>query len=134
MTLAAQQTMDTLSPAMTAKGLQVALNILDKWGCAPEQEWNILGMKRSTYYRYREGGGKPRLSRDQVERISYILNIHAALRVVFDNPENIYGFMSMANNNPFFNGRTALAVISTGNFGALYEVFKRIDALRGGGL
>jgi uncharacterized protein (DUF2384 family) len=134
MTLASEQTTDTLSPAVASKGLQAVLTILDKWGCAPEQEWNILGMKRSTYYRCREGGDKPRLSRDQAERISYILNIHAALRVVFDNPENVYGFMSMDNNNPFFNGRTPMALISSGNFGALYEVFKRIDALRGGGL
>ena len=91
-------------------------------------------MKKSTYYKNRESVDTARLSGDQVERISYILNIHAALRIVFDNPENVYGFMSMPNNNSYFNGRTPLTVISTGNFGALYETFKRVDALRGGGL
>lgn len=134
MTLAAQQAIPAPSQDMVSKSLRAALNILDKWGCSPEQAWNILGMKRSTYYRYREAGVKPRLSRDQVERASYILNIHAALRLVFDNPENVYGFMSMENHNPYFNGRSPLSIIASGNFGSLYEVFRRIDSLRGGGL
>ena len=134
MSLAAQKPIVFPSQDVVSRGLQAALNILDKWGCSPEQAWNILGMKRSTYYRYREAGVKPRLSRDQAERISYILNIHAALRIVFDNPDNVYGFMSMDNNNPYFNGRSPLSIISSGNFGSLYEVFKRVDSLRGGGL
>ena len=91
-------------------------------------------MKRSTFYKYREGGDRPQLTGDQLERISYILNIHAALRVLFDNPENVYGFMSMENHNPYFNGRSPLDIIATGNFGALYETARRIDALRGAGL
>lgn len=60
-----------------------------------------------------------------------MLNIHSALRVIFDNPENLYGFMAMANHNPFFQGRTPLEVMSQGDFVSLYETFKRIDALRG---
>jgi hypothetical protein len=132
--LAAQQKLQTPSPEKAGRGLKAALNILDKWGCSAEQAWNILGMKRSTFYKYREGGDRPQLTGDQLERISYILNMHAALRVVFDNPENVYGFMSMENHNPYFNGRSPLDLIATGNFGALYETARRIDALRGAGL
>jgi hypothetical protein len=40
--------------------------------------------------------------------------------------------MAMKNNNPYFNGNSPLALISTGKFGTLYEVFKRIDAMRNG--
>lgn len=127
-----QQESPDFSPVVLAKGLQVALNILDKWGCTPEQQWHILGVNRSTYYRYRDGIDNPQLSHDQAERISYILNMHAALRMAFDNPENVYGFMSMENNNPFFNGRTPINIISSGDFGALYEVFKRVEALNTG--
>lgn len=129
---AVQQT--TLPPNANAIGLKAAMNILDKWGCSPEQEWLILGMKKSSYYNYREQPASARLSEDQLERMSYILNMHQALRIVFDNPENVYGFMRMKNNNPFFNGRSPLELIATGNFGTLYEVFKRIDALRGAGI
>jgi hypothetical protein len=71
------------------------------------------------------------LDRDQLTRISFVLNIHAALRVIFDNPDNVYGFMRMANHNEFFNGRSPLEVMSTGDMVAVYEAFRRIDALRG---
>ncbi len=123
-----------LSSKANTVGLKTAMNILDKWGCSPEQEWQILGMKKSSYYKNRENPDSARISNDQLERISYILNMHQSLRVVFDNPENVYGFMGMKNHNPFFNGRSPLELLSSGRFGTLYEVFKRVDALRGGGL
>ena len=40
--------------------------------------------------------------------------------------------MALPNHNPYFNGNSPLAIISCGQFAALYETFKRIDALRGG--
>ncbi|MBX2808487.1 MAG: MbcA/ParS/Xre antitoxin family protein [Cellvibrionaceae bacterium] len=127
------QALNPITPQMGIKGLRAAFTILDKWTSSPEQQWRILGMKKSTYYKNRDSADKARLSADQLERISYILNIHAALRIVFDNPKNTYGFMAMCNQGPYFNGRAPLDVISSGNFGALYETCKRVDALRSGG-
>ncbi len=112
--------------------LKAVLNILDKWGCTAEQKFTILGLSRTTFYRIAKAPEKASLSQDQIERISYILNIHQALRMTFSNTENIYGYMSMANNNPFFNGKSPLSIITSGGFAALYEAYKRIDALRGG--
>lgn len=40
------------------------------------------------------------LSQDQVMRLSLLMNIHGAIRLRFSNPENVYGFMSMMNQNP----------------------------------
>lgn len=107
-------------------------NILSKWGCSAPQKHAILGIPRSSYHRYQSDPTKASLNSDQLERLSYIANIHQALRIVFSNPDNVYGFMNMQNNNPYFNGRTPLSIIATGNFGALYEVFKRIDSMRSG--
>ena len=107
---------------------------MDKWGCSPDKAWHILGKKKSTYYKNKDKAHTPKLSGDQIERISYILNIHADLRVVFDNPKNVYEFMSMQNFNPFFSGSAPLEIIASGHFGELYETFKQIDSLRGGGL
>ena len=114
-------------------GLKAVFNILDKWGCNREQILNILQISRSAYHKYRADPTSAKLNNDQLERLSYLLNIHAALRIVFDNPDNVYGFMSMPNQNPFFNGAAPLEIIASGNFGALYETHSRIDALRGGG-
>jgi hypothetical protein len=107
-------------------------NILDRWGCSTTQKQAILSLSKSTFHRYQKDPGSVSLNSDQLERLSYLANIHQALRIVFSNPDNVYGFMKMVNNNPYFNGRTPLSIISTGNFGALYEVFKRVDSMRSG--
>lgn len=117
---------------MGVSGLRAALNILDKWGCTADQGQAILRLPKATYYKYRNDPEGARLDKDQLTRISYLLNMHQALRIIFENPENVYGFMSKQNHNPYFHGRAPLEVIETGDFGALYETFKRIDTLRGG--
>ena len=132
MTQSAQATQKPTA-SMTASGFKAALKIFDKWGCGAEQAQKILGLNRATYFKYKKAPEAVNLSQDQLERLSYVINIHAALRVVFDNPENVYGFIKMPNHNPYFNGKTPLELISTGHFANLYEVYKRIDALRGAG-
>lgn len=117
---------------MGSAGLKAVLNILEKWGCSAEQAMAILRLPRATFYKYRNDPSQARLDRDQLTRLSYLLNMHQALRIVFENRENVYGFMSKKNHNPYFHGRTPLEVIESGDFGALYETYKRIDTLRGG--
>ena len=119
--------------AAAAVGLKAAVRILEKWRASGEQGEAILRVSHSTYARARRGDlAAIKLDSDQLTRISYVLNIHAALRMIFDNPDNLYGFVNMVNHNPFFNGRTPLAIMGTGDFAALYETYKRIDSLRGG--
>ncbi len=117
----------------SAAGLRTAVAILDRWGATGEQGEAILRVSHSTYARAKRKDGLPSISldRDQLTRVSFVLNIHAALRVIFDNPDNVYGFMRMANDNAFFFGRSPLEVMSTGDIVAVYETFRRIDVLRG---
>ncbi|MBD1553503.1 antitoxin Xre-like helix-turn-helix domain-containing protein [Pseudomonas typographi] len=114
-------------------GLRAALRTLDKWKTSSEQACRILRISRSTYTRAKQSDGEwsVGLDMDQMQRVSFVLNIHAALRTVFDNPDNVYGFPSMANHNDFFNGRKPLDIMAQGDFISLYETFRRIDALRG---
>lgn len=114
-------------------GLRAALGILEKWQASSDQACRVLRISRSTFTRAKQGdtGWSVNLDSDQMQRISFVLNIHAALRLVFDNPENVYGFPAMANDNSFFNGRTPLEVMSQGDMISLYETYRRIDVLRG---
>ncbi|MBA1202725.1 hypothetical protein G7009_13340 [Pseudomonas capeferrum] len=114
-------------------GLRAALRILDKWQATSDQACRILRISRSTYTRARQDDTdwSVGLDQDQMQRVSFVLNIHAALRTVFDNPENVYGFASMSNDNEFFNGRKPLDIMAQGDMVSLYETFRRIDALRG---
>lgn len=120
-------------------GLRAAVAVLDKWQASGEQACRILRISRSTHVRARQ----PRaaqgqvdwtvsLDADQLQRVSLVLNMHSALRLVFDNPENLYGFAKLPNHNEFFNGRAPLEVMAQGDMISLYETFKRLDALRGG--
>jgi hypothetical protein len=121
------------SKEQCVSGLRAALRILDKWDASSEQACRILRISRSTYTRAKQTGAEwsVALDMDQMHRISFVLNIHAALRTVFDNPENVYGFPSMDNDNEFFNGRKPLDIMAQGDIVSLYETFRRIDALRG---
>jgi len=123
---------DSGPASMSVAGLKAAFNILEQWGCNKTQQQAILSLPRATYYKYRQNPESAQLSHDHLERISYLLNIHASLGMVFENPENRYGFMKMKNHNAYFNGKAPLDIISGGSFASLYETFKRIDALRGG--
>lgn len=121
------------SKSQCVAGLRAALNILDKWKASCEQACRVLRISRSTYNRARQRDSEwaVGLDFDQMQRISIVLNIYAALRLVFDNPENVYGFPSLKNHNEFFNGRAPLDVMAQGDMISLYETFRRIDALRG---
>ncbi|MEE3156623.1 MAG: antitoxin Xre-like helix-turn-helix domain-containing protein [Pseudomonadota bacterium] len=125
----------TTAPAAAKKdmalvGLRTALNILTKWKTTTEQAGNILRVSRSTISRARTDKAVS-LDEDQLKRVSLVLNIHSALRMLFDNPANVYGFMQMENHNEFFNGRSPMDVVQGGDMIALYETFRRIDSLRG---
>ena len=108
--------------------LLTALKILQKWKASTDQMSSILRVSRSTISRIQQGNGV-KLDCDQLGRVSIVLNCHASLRLVFDSPENIYGFMGLNNHNDFFNGRTPLEIMAQGDFMSLLETYKRIDAL-----
>ncbi|WP_077047001.1 antitoxin Xre-like helix-turn-helix domain-containing protein [Pseudomonas sp. KK4] len=115
-------------------GLRAAVGVLEKWNASSDQACRILRISRSTYTRarQRDQDWAVALDADQMQRISFVLNIHATLRLIFDNPQNVYGFVAMANDNEFFNGRSPLEIMAQGDMISLYETFRRIDALRGG--
>ncbi|MDZ5602709.1 antitoxin Xre-like helix-turn-helix domain-containing protein [Pseudomonas sp. RP23018S] len=114
-----------------AIALRAAVNILEKWQASPRQIESILRISRSTCSRAKDPQRAVSLDDDQLARTSLVLNIHASLRTLFDNPDNVYGFARMANDNLFFAGRTPLQVMAEGSFIHLYETFRHIDGLRG---
>lgn len=120
------------SKKQCATGLRAALDILDKWQASREQACGVLRISLSTCIRSQidDPASSVALDLDQMQRISIVLNMHAALRRVFDNPENVYGFPAMVNEDDFFNGRAPIEIMAQGDMTSLYETFRRIDALR----
>jgi uncharacterized protein (DUF2384 family) len=108
---------------------RLADNIMNKWGCSNNEKQAILGLTHSSYHRFQKNNDSAKLSSEQLERISYLANIHESLTMLFSNTENVYGFMSMKNDNPYFKGRSPLSLVSNGSTDTLHEVFKRIGAM-----
>ena len=108
---------------------KLAINILQKWGCTTDEKQAILGLTHTSYQHFQKDDDRAKLSNDQLERISYVANIHQSLRIVFSNPKNIYGFMNMKNDNPYFNCRSPISLILNGSTETLNEVFKQINAM-----
>ncbi|MDK1287428.1 hypothetical protein [Pseudoalteromonas umbrosa] len=98
------------------QALSLALNILDKWGCSSKQKEQILAIKIK---QIEAGFVDIKLSDEQLIRCSHVANIHAILRAKFTNPRNIYGFMSMKNNNPLFKGKSPISHIESGHLNEL---------------
>ncbi|ATG72885.1 hypothetical protein AN401_02610 [Zobellella denitrificans] len=116
-----------------SKALPVVFRILDKWGCDSKEQLALLGIhSRSTLNKYKAAHGGLRLSPDTLERMSYILNIHKSLRILFSAEDSVYGWVRKPNQHPFFAGRSAMDVMMGGKVADLYEVSKRLSAWRGG--
>lgn len=114
---------------MTASGLNAAFAILRKWECSIQEQISILSISKSSYYKYRRTPSSAHLSSEQIERVSIILNLHSYLRTLFENPENVYGFMQMPNKNRPFEGQTPLAYIGDGSLSSLKNTAQHLGGL-----
>lgn len=119
-----------LSKHQSSTALRVALRIIQGWQATPAQACRILRISPSTFRRVSlDMSEGHRLDLDQQQRIALVLGIHASLRSTFENPANVQVFPSLINNNPFFNGRSPLAVMANGDLISLYETYKRVEHL-----
>ncbi len=111
-------------------GLRAALRILEQWHLAPQDKAAILSISPRIVSLL-----EPvfELRTEQLERISHVLNIHAALRELFQNPENVSNYMTAINHNPPFNGITPLAMIRSGQIDALKKIVDHLENLKNGG-
>lgn len=112
--------------------LRTLFRIADAWGLSNKQQMTLLGNPpRSTFYRWKQGENVV-LSRDTLERISYLFGIYSALQVVLPKPESADAWIKKPNSASIFGGRSALDRMLSGQVGDLYLVRQYLDAQRGG--
>ena len=108
---------------------RAALNLFGKWSVTDDQAATLLDMPVRSYRRWRaEGPG--RISRDGRARLSNLLGIHKALRIIFSEPQRGYGWVRAANRA--FAGASALDVMLGGELTDIMRVRRYLDAERGG--
>lgn len=112
-------------------GLRTFFQIMEAWAAAPDTAMAMLGVPRATYYKWKRNPDSARLSRDQLERVSYVLGIYKALQILLPSPGNANSWVSRPNDSSVFGGRPPIEIMSQGQVADLYRVRQFLDAERG---
>lgn len=111
--------------------LRAFFRIAQAWKLSAEQERTLLGApSRATLFRWKKGESAA-LSTDTVTRISYVLGIYKALRLLFADAAQADGWIHRPNKAPPFGGRSALERMLGGQMVDLWDVRMYLDAQRG---
>lgn len=112
-------------------GLRAFARIAELWDLSIDQQLTLLGISsRSTYFKWRKES-QPRLPRDTLERLSYLLGIYKALQLLLPEAAAADAWLHKANTAPLFEGKPALERMLSGNVADLYLVRQYLDAQRG---
>ena len=114
-----------------AIALKAFFGITHKWELSSEHERILLGsVLRATFYRWKQQlNGE--LGADILERISYILGIYKALRILLPSEKAAHAWIHKNNAAALFGGHTALEKLLQGRVIDLADVRRYLDAERG---
>lgn len=107
---------------------RAVLNLFRLWGVSDEQAALLLDLPLRTYRRWK--AGEPgRIGRDGKARLSNLMGIHKALRIIFADQQRGYAWIKAPNTA--FGGESSLEVMLGGELTDLMRVRRYLDAERG---
>jgi hypothetical protein len=114
-----------------AAGMRTFVAIADEWQLPVAARCTLLGgIGPSTYHKWRSGDlGLP--TRDQLERLSLLLGIYKALRLLFTDETTGVRWLKAANREPDFAGQSPMERMTRGSIEDLYAVRRYLDGWRG---
>src|ERR1700730_9567420 len=110
-------------PMQAGAGLRTFTRIAEQWKISGRDAMALLGVdSRSTYYellkRARESKEVKGLSRDQLDRLSYLLGVYEAVRVLFSHSqESRDAWVTRTNTAALFGGRSPIEIMRSGMIG-----------------
>ena len=116
--------------AMGGPGLRAFANIAEAWGLTVNEQLQLLGIARSTFFKWRREHS-PRVPRDTLERLSYLLGIYKALQILLPDAKAADEWVRKPNSAAPFGGRSALERMLSGQVADLYVVREYLDSQRG---
>ena len=136
MTQAALQLVDTLptevsdvaiTDAEVAAMFRAVVNLFRLWGITDAEAATLLDLPVRTFARWK-AGDIGRIGRDGKARLSNLMGIHKALRLIFREPQRAYAWVKAPNDA--FDGKRALDVMLGGDLIDLMRVRRYLDAER----
>jgi hypothetical protein len=114
-----------------AAALTAFFNITAAWHLGAEEERILLGAPpRSTFFKWKSDRAV-RLSVDTLERISYVMGIYKALRILLPTQETADAWVKKPNTAQGFGGKSALERMLAGRVVDLADVRRYLDSQRG---
>ena len=113
--------------------LPAIFKIFKQWRLTGVQQMTLLGLSNEkTLYNWKSQPAKAKLTRDLLERASYILGIYKSLELLLPDPALADQWLATPNDNPLFNGTAPLDRLLAGQVVDLAVVRDFLDAERGG--
>jgi len=117
-----------ITDAEAAAMFRAALNLFNLWGVSDLDAAVLLDLPARSFARWKTGA-TGRITRDQKARLSNLMGIHKALRIIFREPARAHAWVRLPN--AVFGGRTALDIMLGGELTDLIRVRRYLDAERG---
>jgi hypothetical protein len=109
--------------------IKAVATLFERWQLTIGQKIAILGFESEADLRiFVNSASSADLTPVLEQRLSLILSIHERLRLLFSNPTNIYGYMTMVNNNSPFDGQRPIEV-ALRNLDGLNIVYKALTLI-----
>ena len=105
------------------------VNLATVWGLTDDQAAILMGDISVRTYRRWKVGDLGRAGVDTAARLSNLMGIHKALRLLFKEPARGYGWIKRGND--VFGGVSALDVMLGGQITDIMRVRRYLDAVRG---
>ena len=114
---------------LTGPALRTFFNIAEAWDLSEVEQMKLLGLdSRSTFHNWKRGEVAA-LSKDALERISYVMGIYKGLQILL--PKTADEWVRKPNKAQVFGGASALERMMSGNVADLYVVRQYVDGQRG---
>lgn len=104
--------------------------LFERWTVSDIDASRILGGISAKTFRRWKDGDFGRVNRDLADRMSNLLGIHKALRIIFVDPATGYEWMQSKNST--FGDRSALDVMRQGGMEDIVRIRRYLDSVRGG--
>ena len=120
---------EPITDAEAAAMFRAAVRLFQLWELTDDQAATLLDLPVRTYRRWK-AGELGRIDRDGKARLSNLMGIHKALRILFSDAARGYRWIRAGNDA--FAGRSALDIMLGGELTDLMRVRRYLDAERGG--